>query len=65
MVRPSVDLPQPELADDAERLAAADHEAHAIDGADHALAAARGEMLGEALDAQQHGHGTGFQQAAS
>ena len=53
------------LADDAERLAAVHLEAHAVDRADRALAAARREMLGEPLHAQQHGHGTGFQQAAS
>ena len=64
-VRASVDLPQPEFADDAERLAAVHLEAHAVDRAHRPLAAARREMLGEPRHAQQHGHGSGFQQAAS
>ena len=64
-MRASVDLPQPDSPTMPSVSPLLHLEAHAVDGADRALAAARREMLGEPLDAQQHGHGTGFQQAAS
>ena len=40
MQRPVVDLPQPGFADEAQRLAGADLEAHAVDGV-HAIELAR------------------------
>ena len=45
MQRPVVDLPQPELAHQAERLALADVEAHAVDGM-HPIDLAREDAAG-------------------
>ncbi len=64
MVRPTVVLPQPELADEAQGLARLDREAHVVDGVDLAdraaqQALAHGEVLLEAVDLQ-HGGGAGL-----
>ena len=60
MTLPRVVLPQPDSPDETERLAAADVEAHAVDGADRAdrrraeQAALDLEVLDDVLDADQH-----------
>ena len=48
-MRPRVDLPQPEFADEADDLALADRQADVVDGAHDLVAQARAEQVGDLL----------------